>query len=55
MKILFISIKDIDGESNGLYTDKDTSIVIKSCELKGGDGWYHGKAEVDVNFILEEL
>lgn len=50
-----IYIKDIDGDINGLYTDKDMSIVIKSSELNGGDGWYPGKAEVEVNFILEEL
>lgn len=50
-----IRAKDIDGDENGSFIQKDTIIEIPHSDLKGGDGdWYEGKAEKTIDIDLEE-
>ncbi len=50
-----IRAKDIDGDENGNFSTKDTTISIPNSELTGGDGdWYEGSAEKTVDIDLEE-
>ena len=45
---------DIDADSNGRFTPKDTIISIPESTLTGGDGeWYQGSAEKTVDIDLD--
>lgn len=50
-----VSVKDNDGEKNGLYQDKDTTITITKADYtKPNKGWYQGEAEKIVNITLQD-
>jgi putative lipoprotein (rSAM/lipoprotein system) len=52
--IWILRVRDIDGDTNGKYTGKDSTISIPEGELTGGDGkWYEGSAENEINFELD--
>ena len=47
-----VTIKDIDGEANGLFEDQTIEIEFKKEEYKGASGrWYEGLAEKDLGKI----
>ncbi len=46
---------DVDGNENGVFSQKDSIVSIPENELSGGNGnWYMGKGEKEVNLGLEE-
>ncbi len=48
-------IEDIDGEANGgSYASDSVSVSFKDTELTGGNEWYLGRAEKEVNIRLKE-
>ena len=48
-------IEDIDGEANGgSHAPDSVSVSFKDTELTGGDEWYLGRAEKEVNIRLKE-
>lgn len=48
-------IEDIDGEANGgSYASDSVSVSFKDTELTGGDEWFLGRAEKEVNIRLKE-
>ncbi len=50
-----LKFSDIDGEKNGLYKDKDTSVTFINPEFKGGDGdWYVGETTKELNINLDK-
>ena len=44
---LQVDVNDIDGTAGGGEFNSTTT-VVKGIEYKGGDGWYRGKADVQV-------
>ena len=56
-KIYLVTFKDIDGDTNGSYQDKDTLVDFKESDLGGGgaDGdWYKGKAQKEITIKLNK-
>jgi len=49
-----LSARDVDGKTNGSYSDKDTLITIPADSMKGTSGWYAGKGEINVEMYLRE-
>ena len=47
-----VKFQDIDGEENGLFEDKEQTIVFKNSDFKGGHGqWDEGKAKKDMGRV----
>ena len=51
---LKVSAEDIDGEKNGSYKDTSVDLEISQQDYKGGESWYNGKVEKEVNIRMEE-
>ena len=48
-------IEDIDGEANGgSHAPDSVSVSFKDTELTGGDEWFLGRAEKEINIRLKE-
>lgn len=45
---------DVDEAANGLYQPDSAQVIGKRLTLKGGKGWYEGKATTTVDFTLKE-
>ncbi len=46
-----IKFLDIDGETNGSFTEKEMDIEFTKDDYKDGDSWYKGHAEKDMGTI----
>lgn len=52
---MVVSFEDIDGEKNGLYSDKDTTLTIKLVKKESDDrgGFYSGSYDTDFTITLK--
>lgn len=49
-----LNIRDIDGENNLLYFDKDTIAQFKNPDFSGGDDhWYAGETKINMEIKLK--
>jgi len=54
--IMLIRAEDIDSaEGGGFYGEKDIRIEVANDDFKGGEGWFEGKLEREVNIALERM
>ncbi len=50
-----LKIEDVDGDLNGSYQNKDTSVVFENPQFTGGDGnWDEGQVEKEVQIKLHK-
>ena len=50
---LYVELNDVDGEKNGLFTDKDVEVDFSHVKFKGS-GWDRGEVEKDLGIIKME-
>ncbi len=50
-----LRVKDIDGETNGLFDFKDTTVNYAESEISGGDGeWNAGDINRELDLLMKE-
>jgi len=49
-----LTIADVDGDDNGSFASKDTTITFNDNELSGGSGWYSGMATKTIDLKLDK-
>ncbi|MEA2042278.1 MAG: radical SAM-associated putative lipoprotein [Bacteroidota bacterium] len=49
-----VRFEDIDGQTNGSFESKDTSITFSGDNFSGGDGWYEGETHKTLTVFLDE-
>ena len=49
---LYVELTDVDGETNGSFTDMDVEADFSREKFEGGNGhWYRGEAEKDLGIV----
>lgn len=53
-KYLNVHLADVDGDANGNFGEKTVAVVFEDGPYTGGDGWFSGKIEQNIDISLDE-